>query len=170
MLCGSRALRYAQTIFAQNRIVSQVFSAKLPETGAAAQAVAAQLSDEKFRAGQLRRQLFARMAEDYRGNGDSICLYDGLDPEGVRELADRIAQVCGGIAAVISPRKGGSPVCLICREGDVRPLGKAMLDCLGGHGGGKAGMFQGRLASLPENPASFFVENMNLSIGKKDYL
>ena len=50
MLCGRRAYRHLCQAYDQNRQVSQAFSAKLMETGAAARRINEQLAAEKFRA------------------------------------------------------------------------------------------------------------------------
>ena len=55
MACGGRALEFLSQVFEQNRQVSQAFSAKILETGAAARKMNEQLSAEKFRAAGLQR-------------------------------------------------------------------------------------------------------------------
>ena len=50
-----------------------------------------------------------------------------LDSTALRELADAIAEGCGGTAAVFSGQDGGGyGFCLVSRQGDLRPLGKAL--------------------------------------------
>ena len=53
MVCGGRALTYLSQIYHQNRMVSQTFSAKPLETGAAAQRMAQELETCRARAGRL---------------------------------------------------------------------------------------------------------------------
>ena len=161
MVCGKRACLLLQRVCEENRQVSPACSAKLLETGRAAEKMNAQLAAERLRSTGILRQLFDRIAEDYRSKGNCLCLREGLSPAEVRELADRMADTCGGIAAVVSPRPEGSPVCLISRTEDVRPLGKALCQALSAHGGGKQESFQGSINASVSDINKFFVEKMN---------
>ena len=156
MLCGKRAYDYLGKIFEENRKVSQVFSAKMPETGNAAVRMNEALSAEKFRAAALEKRLFAFLAEQYRGKGDVAHLEDGLNPAGVRDLADAIAAVCGGRAAVLSGVDGNFAVCLIHQGGDVKEFANTMKTALNGRGGGKPGTFQGTLNATKAEIKEFF--------------
>ena len=157
LVCGKRAYEYLSRIYEQNRKVSQLFSAKLPETAAAAKRVQEQLGAEKARAAALEKQLFAAVAERYAGKGDVFHVAPELTAAATRELADRIAAGCGGVAAVISGTDGSCNVCLICKDGDVSALGKAMTQSLGGRGGGRNGSFQGSLQATCRQIEEFFV-------------
>ena len=156
ILCGERALRDMRHKLEENRKVSQAFSAKMPETGNAALRMNEALSNEKFRAAGLEKRLFAFLAEQYRGKGDVAHLEENLTPAGVRELADAIAAVCGGRAAVISGVDGNFSVCLIHQGGDVKEFANAMKAALNGRGGGKPGTFQGSLNASKAQIKEFF--------------
>lgn len=156
MLCGQRAYEYLSKIFEQNRLVSQAFSAKMPETGNAAQRMNEALAAEKFRAAGLEKRLFASAAAAYEGKGDVVLFEDGLNPGAVRDLADAIASCCGGTAAVLSGEDGNFSVCLVNKNGDVKALGSAMNKALCGRGGGKPGYFQGSLKATRAQIEAFF--------------
>ena len=156
MLCGQRAYEYLSKIFEQNRLVSQAFSAKMPETGNAAQRMNEALAAEKFRAAGLEKRLFASVAAAYEGKGDVVLFEDGLNPGAVRDLADAIASCCGGTAAVLSGEDGNFSVCLVNKNGDVKALGSAMNKALNGRGGGKPGYFQGSLKATRAQIEAFF--------------
>ena len=157
MLCGKRALNYLCGVYEQNRQVSQLFSAKRLETAAAASQMANQLAGEKYRSAGLEKRLFQRIAESYVNQRDVLHFEEGLAPGSVRELADAIAQGCGGVAAVFSGTdETGYNVCLISRNGDVRELGKAMNEALNGRGGGKPGSFQGSVKATRAQFEDFF--------------
>ena len=145
MVCGKRAFLLMQAVFEQNRQVSQAFSAKILETGEAARRMNDQLSGEKYRASTLEKQLFSAIAQNYAGKGDVQVFREGLTPAAVRELADAIAAVCGGTAAVFSEAETGCNFCLINKNGDVKPFGNALTQKFNGRGGGKPGTFQGSL-------------------------
>ena len=157
MVCGKRALDYLREIYEQNKLVSQAFSAKPLETGAAAQRMNDALAGEKFRATALERQLFDAIAAGYEGKGNVLHFADGLTPGAVRELADRIAGKCAGTAAVFCGNDNdGYSVCLVNKAEPVAELGKRMNGQLNGRGGGKAGFFQGSVRASKEQINAFF--------------
>ena len=159
MACGSSALKLLNQAYDQNRLVSQAFSAKIAETGDAARKMNEALTAEKFRANGLQKQLFRFVAEGYTGAGDVVHFADDLEPALIRDLADAIADRCGGLAAVFSGDDGnGYGFAMVTREGDLRPLGKAMTQKLSGRGGGKPNFQQGRVGVTREQIEQFFRE------------
>ena len=126
----------------------------LPAVDAAVNEVLAEL---KFRIVGLERRIFAGIAANYAGKGDAVHFEDGLDSTAVRELADAIAESCGGRAAVFSgDEENGYAYCLVTREGDLRTFGKEMTKALNGRGGGKPGFQQGRVMAKKAEIESFF--------------
>lgn len=157
MACGRRALEHLNAVYDQNRQVSQAFSAKLLETGAAARQMNELLAKEKYTVTGLQRQLFEGVARSYVNCGDVLHFTRDLEPALVRELADKIADVCAGTAAVFSGSDaGGYSFCLVAREGDLRPLGKAMTQTLNGRGGGKPNFQQGQVKAAEAEIRAFF--------------
>ncbi len=156
MACGQRALMLLNMAFDQNREVSQAFSAKWPETGAAARKMNEQLNAEKYRAAQLQKRIFEEIAKCYVNCGDVVCFEPGLESAEVRQLADIIAEVCGGAAAVFSGREeDGYSFAMVTRQGDLRQTGKAMTAALGGRGGGKPNFQQGRVSATRQQIEDF---------------
>ena len=157
MACGKRALSILNQAYEQNRQVSQAFSAKWQETGEAARKMNDVLAAHKFRITGLERQLFAGIAAGYAGKGDVLHFEDSLDSVAVRELADAIAEHCGGTAAVFSGSDGeGYAFCLVTRNGDLRQLGRDMTRVLNGRGGGKPVCQQGRVSAGRADIEAFF--------------
>ncbi len=157
MACGKRALAILNLAFDQNRQVSQAFSAKWQETGEAARKMNETLAAHKYRITGLERQLFAGISAGYAGRGDVLHFEEGLDSVAVRELADAIAELCGGTAAVFSGSDdGGYAFCLVTRSGDLRQLGKEMTKALNGRGGGKPICQQGRVSAVRADIEAFF--------------
>ena len=152
ILCGKRAFAHYQKVWEQNKLVSAAFSAKPLETGAAAQRMNEALSAEKFRATGLQKKVIALTAESYVNRGDVVHFAEDLEPAQVRELADGIAAVCGGTAAVFC----GNSFCLVRKSGDVKELGQKLTAAFGGRGGGKAGIFQGSLSATKKQIIMFF--------------
>ena len=157
MACGGKALELLNRAYEQNKLVSQAFSAKIFETGAAAKRMNEALVAEKFRVTGLQRRLFAITAESYVNCGDLLHFEEGLEPALVRELADAIARKCGGRAAVFSGSdEGGYSYCLATREGDLRSFGKEMNGALNGRGGGKPNFLQGNVKATRADIEKFF--------------
>ena len=159
MACGRRALDYLTAVYDQNRQVSQAFSAKILETGDAARKMNEALAAEKYRVTGLQRRLMSTIAESYVNCGDVVHFEEGLEPVLVRELADIIAERCGGTAAVFSGGdETGYSFALVTRDGDLRQLGKAMTAALNGRGGGKPICQQGRVNAKEAEIRKFFAE------------
>ena len=157
MSCGIRALEILNHAYEQNRLVSQAFSAKITETGAAAQRMNEVLAQQKYRLVGLEKQIFAGIAASYAGQGDVVHFEGDLDNTAVRDLADAIADTCGGMAAVFSGSdETGYAFCLVTREGDLRSFCKDMTKALTGRGGGKPQFQQGRVQAKKADIRGFF--------------
>ncbi|MBQ7345249.1 MAG: alanyl-tRNA editing protein [Oscillospiraceae bacterium] len=158
MACGGRAMGILNEVYRQNRLVSQAFSAKIMETGEAARQMNERLAAAEYRIVSLERQIHDTIAAGYAGQGDVVHFQEGLRPDQVRELADRIAAVCGGTAAVFSGTENGHTMCLVNKNGDVKELGNALCKALNGRGGGKPGYFQGSVKAGQDEILAFFRE------------
>ena len=157
MACGEQALRLLNTAYEQNKQVSQAFSAKIHETGEAARRMNEVLAQQKYRIVGLERQIFTGIAAGYAGAGDILHFEEDLSNVAVRELADAIAETCGGTAAVFSGKEeSGYAFCLVTRQGDLRELGKAMTRALNGRGGGKPNFQQGSVKAGRAEIETFF--------------
>ncbi len=157
MACGKRAMDILNQVFGQNRQVSQAFSAKITETGVAARRMNELLAEEKLYAASLQKELFAIRAAEFAGQENAVHFADGLEPAMVRELADAIASVCPGWAAVFSgTEETGYSYCLVSHSLDLREMGKKMNQSLSGRGGGKPGIQQGRMSAHREQIEEFF--------------
>ena len=157
MACGRQALELLNTAYSQNKLVSQAFSAQIHETGEAARKMNELLAAQKYRITGLEMKIFQTIAAGYAGQGNVVHFEEGLDNNAVRELADKIAEVCGGTAAVFSgDDENGYAFCLVAREGDLRQRGKDMTKALNGRGGGKPNCQQGRVSCRKTEIETFF--------------
>ncbi len=159
MACGKCALDILNGTYEQNKLVSQAFSAKIQETGAAAQRMNEVLAELKYRVTGLEMRIFHSIAAGYAGKGDVVHFEAGLENTAVRELADAIAETCGGTAAVFSGTDTeGYAFCLVTRTGDLRQLGRDMTKALNGRGGGKPVFQQGRVQATKKEIETFFTK------------
>ena len=153
---GKRAMELFRNIFEQNRQVSQTFSAKILETGAAARKFNDMLNQERFRATGLQRKVFAAIAESYAGVSRALHYEEGLNPGQVRELADAIAEKAEMAIVYSGADDAGYSICIISKSVDTRELGKAVNQALNGRGGGKPGAFQGSVKATRVQIEAFF--------------
>ena len=156
MASGQRALRLLQEVFEQNRQVSQTFSAKILETGAAAQKFNEMLVQEKYRAVGLQRKVFAAIADSYTGKAQALHFEEGLNPGQVRELADAIAEKAETAIVLSGTDEAGYAICIISKTADTRQLGKTVNEALNGRGGGKPGAYQGSIKASRAQIEEFF--------------
>ena len=156
MASGKRAMELFQNIFEQNRQVSQTFSAKILETGAAARKFNELLNQEKYRATGLQRKMFAAIAAGYAGHAQAVHFEEGLNPGQVRELADAIAEKAETAIVYSGTDETGYSICIISKSADTRELGKAVNAQLNGRGGGKPGAFQGSIRATKAQIEAFF--------------
>ncbi len=162
MASGRRATELFRDIFEQNRQVSQTFSAKILETGTAAQKFNELLLQEKYRAVGLQRKLFSAIAASYEGCAHALHFEDGLQPGQVRELADAIAEKAETAIVLSGSDEAGYAICIISKTADTRALGKAVNGALNGRGGGKPGAFQGSLQATRSRIEGFFQESLSI--------
>ena len=157
---GQRAMELFQNIFEQNRMVSQTFSAKILETGAAAQKFNEMLNQEKFRATGLQRKVFAAIADSCAGKDLALLFEEDLTPGQVRELADAVADKA--VTAVVCSGSDGAgySICIISRTADTRAMGKEVNEKLNGRGGGKPGAFQGSVQATRAAIEAFFAQTL----------
>lgn len=158
MVCGMRAVTKMQGIFAQNLQVSQAFSAKPTETGIAAAKMNEALAEQKLRANTLQSRIFRIIAERYENVGAVVHVESGLTGGQLRELAEAIAEKCGGRAAVLTEADGGCNLCML--GDDLRATIDALKTAFPTRGGGKPGAFQGSIAADAAQVASFLRGNV----------
>ncbi len=158
MVCGRRAWQYLNTVFDQNRQISQLLSAQNPETAAAVKKLTDQLTAEKQRSATLEKQLVVQIAESYVNHKNLLHFAAGLSGSALRELAEQLSCRCCGIAGVFSGRDGDYSFCLASRDTDLRPVGRALTARFSGRGGGKTEFQQGTVRASRQALEDFFAD------------
>ncbi len=161
MVCGKRATAVLGDAYDQNRLVSQAFSAKILETGDAAERMNEALTAEKFRSAGLEKRLFDFVAKTYAGQALAVHFEQDLSPNANRELCNAIAQTCKVAVTLSGSDKTGYSLCIISREEDAKALGVALISALGGRGGGKREAFQGTTPAARADIEKFFQDCPN---------
>ena len=159
VLCGQRALQEVQAMQTRQGEIMALLSAKPSETANAVRRVHGELADLRYAHFGICAQLFDALAAAVKPGEDAIRIVPGLDPDGLHRLAVRLTEATGGLCAALTPTDKGCGYCLARREGDVRPLTRALNAALSGRGGGKPGVCQGSCAADPEAVAAFLREN-----------
>ncbi len=159
VLCGQRALAEMQAMQARQGEIVAELSPKPAETANPVRRVHAELAALKYTQYGLCTQLFDALAAAVVPGQDAVFTVPGLDPDGLHRLAVRLTEATGGLCAALTPTEKGCGYCLARREGDVRPLTKALNAACGGRGGGKPGICQGSCAAPPEAVEGFLREH-----------
>lgn len=141
MACGQRAYNYVNQILGENRKISRLLSAKMPETAQAVENLQKSCQEEKYRAVALEKRLFAAMAESYRGISCPLHFEETLPGNALRELAETIGKLCGGAIVCTGTDESGYTVCIVGE--DARGVGTRAAQALCGRGGGKQYAYQG---------------------------
>ena len=154
LLCGQRAYNYVNQIIEQNRRVSRMLSAKMPETAQAVEALQKSLQEEKFRANALQSRLFDAIAESYRHIACPLHFEQALPGNALRELAEKIQKVCGSAIVCAGSDETGYTACIL-RE-DARSIGAGAAKALNGRGGGKENAWQGQFLTSRDQIEAYF--------------
>lgn len=156
MLSGERALRYVQTILAQNHEISVTLSAKESETAAAVKRIYQELLAARARLATLESRATEERARALSGTGNCLLEEENLSVDATRRLAAAVMESCGGLCAVLSDcGEEGIRYCLGQVDGDLGALAQALNDTFSGRGGGKPHFVQGTLHGSMKEIKSF---------------
>lgn len=160
LLCGRRALEYMSSVYAQNRQISGLLSARPLETADAVHRTQDELSKQKLRAATLETRILETIAESYQNAGDVLLFEPGLSPDSLRRLTDAILSRCGGRCAVFSGTDAdGYKYCIGENGADLREFIKKFNAALCGRGGGKPFFVQGSVQATQTAITRFWEEN-----------
>lgn len=155
LLCGSRALEYLNEIFAQNREISALLSAKPCETANAVRRVSDELTQARFRATQLENRLFSQKAATFAGRETAILFEDAMSPDALRRYADTLLNHVESCALFAGNGEEYRYV-LAARSRDLRETVRRFNAALNGRGGGKPQFAQGSVRAARAEIEAFF--------------
>ena len=159
MISGIRAYDYLCRTAEQNSEISTLLSAKVDATAAAVKRLQEELASASYRLVGLENRLFADMAEKYAGDSDALIFEDGLNPDGVRRLADAVMSRCAGLVAIFSgDDEKGYKYALCRRDADLRAMVRELNTALHGRGGGKPHFAQGSVVCTKADIEKFFAK------------
>ncbi len=165
LLCGNRALKFLSKVYTQNKEISVLLSAKDFETSGATSKLLEDNIQLKSKKDFVEDQYIELFVETYRGKNDALVISDWMSPDMGRRLADKLADVCPGVCAVLC--KGADiyedesifRYSLVSRNKDLSELVKEMNTNLNGKGGGRGGFAQGTLSATKEQIENYFQNN-----------
>ncbi len=163
LVCGGRALRYLSRALEQNARVSHLLSAKIFETGTAAERLLEENAALKSRLMSLEEARFSALAGQYAGAGDVLLFEEGLSSDSLRRLCDAVLHSCGGRCACFSGKDGqGYKYAVGQSGGNLQALVRELNQALIGRGGGKPDFVQGSVQAARTEITQFFAERTTL--------
>lgn len=160
MLCGKRAFDHITEVMEQNKEISNLLSAKVKETAKAVDRLLNENHSLKSDIIELQNKHFDAIVKEYEGKENVLVMEKGLDPNGVRNLANLLMENgCKGKIAVFSGSDEEGYKYAVCeKDGDLREFVKSMNTALNGRGGGKPFFAQGSVNTESEKIKKFFKE------------
>ena len=152
MLCGMDALEDYRIRLEAASEVSRLLSVPREKIASGVERVLGEQERQKERIAALSMELAGLKADKLGVTGGNHCVFDSvLDEVALRELANLLAERCGGLAAVFSGSGGeGWRYVIASRHIDLRAHSKTINAAIGGRGGGSPLMLQGRAAGTEE--------------------
>lgn len=158
MLSGKRAFDHITAIVEQNKEISNLLSAKVKQTAKAVERVLNENQNLKSSLIEMQNEKLENIVKEYAGRDNVIICEKGLDPNGVRNLANLLLENgCTGICGVFSGNDDEGYKYAVCeKDGDLRAFIKDMNTALNGRGGGKPFFAQGSVNCKWEDIEKFF--------------
>lgn len=146
VVCGEDALEKVREMQKGVTEVSRLLSAKRNEVAAAVERVLAQEQRLKERVAELSMANARMQADMISAREGNICIFDSLlDDIALRELVNMLVEKCTGYAAVFTGSdEAGYRYIIGSRHVDLRAMSREINSAIGGKGGGRPEMIEGR--------------------------
>lgn len=156
LVCGMDALEEVRLRQEGNTAVSRLLSVKRDGTPQAVERLLAERDRQKERAGELGLRLARAMARSLPETAGNLCVFDDiLDEPALRELANLLAEKCGGVAAVFSGAGRDWRYIIASRRTDLRAAARRINAGIQGRGGGSPDMIQGQASADADSIRAF---------------
>lgn len=157
MLCGKRAFDHITEVMEQNKAISNLLSAKVKETAKAVEKVLSDNQSLKSEIISMQNERLEATVKKYAGKNHVVLCEKGLDPNGVRNLANLLLENgCTGICGVFSGDDENGYKYAVCqKDGNLKEFVKEMNTALSGRGGGKPFFAQGSVNATWEEIEKF---------------
>ena len=148
VICGLDALDDYRRRLESAGAVSRLLSVPQEKIAAGVERVLGEQAKLKEHAAALEAELARRMAAEQAESGGNLCAFvpgELLGEVALRELANALADKCGGFAAVFAGSdEAGWRYIIGSRHIDLRAMNRAINSAINGRGGGSPEMIQGR--------------------------
>ncbi len=152
MVCGMRALREMEIVYDQNRSISVQLSARMHETAAKVEALAADSANKSRLLHEMSaKQMAAKLKEVEENQNLVIDFEEGADRMARTSFCNDLVQVKHAkVAAVMNKETSGYSYLIISDGVDLRAKSKELNAALNGRGGGKSDNLQGSFQATEE--------------------
>ena len=162
ILCGERALYDLRHKLKQNRLVSNLTSAKQDETAAAVERLKNENEKLKYDIVGLTRELLSLKSQSIAAE-DRIIIFDSkLDGKLLQDFAISIMDKAGDFAACFCGENGSYRYSIVSNRVNLQPLCKALNSQFSGRGGGKPEIVQGSITTGAQEALTEFLREYEL--------
>lgn len=156
ILCGERALLDLRHKLKQNRLVSNLTSAKQDETAAAVERLKSENEKLKYDIVGLTRELLSLKSQSIAPQERIIIFDEKLQGKLLQDFAISLMDKASEFAACFSGENGSYRYCIVSRQVNLQPLCKALNNQFQGRGGGKPEIVQGSVIAESEQDIKEF--------------
>ena len=162
ILCGERALYDLRHKLKQNRLISNLTSAKQDETAAAVERLKNENEKLKYDLIGMTRD-FLRLKSESIAEGDKIIIFDDkLQGKLLQDFAISLMDKASKFAACFCGENGSYRYCIVSNKVNLQSLAKALNAEFSGRGGGKPEIVQGSLTAGYEKDIAEFLEKFDI--------
>ena len=162
ILCGERALLDLRHKLKQNRLVSNLTSAKQDETAAAVERLKNENEKLKYDLIGMTRDFLNLKSESITPEDKIIIFDDKLQGKLLQDFAISLMDKANKFAACFSGENGSYRYCIVSRNVNLQPLAKALNNQFSGRGGGKPEIVQGSLSAEYEKDITEFLGKIEI--------
>ena len=162
ILCGERALLDLRHKLKQNRLVSNLTSAKQDETAAAVERLKNENEKLKYDIVGLTRDLLSLKSKSITPEERIIIFDEKLQGKLLQDFAISLMDIGEKFSACFCGENGSYRYCIVSRIVNLQPLAKALNSQFSGRGGGKPEIVQGSLTAESEMEIKEFLESVEI--------
>lgn len=162
ILCGERALYDLRHKLKQNRLVSNLTSAKQDETAAAVERLKNENEKLKYDIVGLTRELLSLKSQSIEHQDRIIVFDDNLQGKLLQDFAISLMDKSAEFSACFSSENGLYRYCIVSRQINLQPLCKALNSKFSGRGGGKPEIVQGSLTAQTKDEITAFLKEIQI--------
>lgn len=158
ILCGERALYDLRHKLKQNRLVSNLTSAKQDETAAAVERLKNENEKLKYDIVGLTRELLSLKSQSIAPE-DKIIIFDSkLEGKLLQDFAISIMDKAGDFAACLCGENDSYRYSIVSKRINLQPLCRALNESFSGRGGGKPEIVQGSITTGTQEALTKFLK------------